>query len=335
MNLKTHVFAIVALTIGTVTISAQSNGEIVAVNKNTPTKEPVKTTAKPASDKDEWTKTWSVLVGFNSVFNSNLEHDPIGVRAFGFTPSITTGYQVRSKRHRARFIYGFAGTRYTRSTDLNRIGQYFGASYRFTLGRWSSETEAEAIFKGTNDDRETNNQFIGTQKLSFRFDDKTRAQVYYAYRVKRFIPEDAERNSVNPMYGFKFSREFGKKADWEVGYRYDENRAQSPRQSYIRSTYDTEFKYQLTKKDILEAGFAYKPRLYSRTLRVGDVRVPRRDRKYTWELNWQRSLTDRLSFDLGYAFERQTSNDPEKPYKDHQISFSLVYHWGNGDVIKP
>lgn len=321
---------------GAMSISGQSNNGSVVVNTNAPAaKSPVKAGTKSAADKDEWTKTWSVLAGLNSVFNSNLEHDPVAVRAFGFTPSITAGYQIRSKRHRGRVIYGFAGSRYTRRTDLNRIGHYFGASYRFTLGRWSSETEAEAIFKGTNDDRETNNQFIATQKLGFRVDSKTRAQIYYAYRIKRFLPEDAERNSVNPMYGLKFSRAFGKKFDWEIGYRYDQNRARDPRQNYIRSTYDTEFKYQLSKKDLLEAGFAYKPRLYSRTLRVGDVRVPRRDRKYTWQLNWQRTLTDRLGFDLGYAFEKQTSNDVEKLYDDHQISLSLFYHWGNGDAIKP
>lgn len=335
MNWKTYVFAIAVLATCAVNISGQPNNAVVSHQNGAAVKDQVKTAAKRAAKKDDWTKTWSVLVGFNSVFNSNLEHDPVAVRAFGFTPSITAGYQVRSKRHRARFIYGLAGSRYTRSTDLNRIGQYFGGSYRFTLGRWTSETEIEAILKGTNDDRETNNQFIGTQKLGFRFDEKTRAQIYYAYRVKRFIPEDAERNSVNPMYGFKFSRRLGDRADWEIGYRYDQNRAISDRQNYIRSTYDTEFKYRLTKKDLLEAGFAYKPRLYSRTLRVGGVRVPRRDRKYTWEFNWQHQLSDRLGFELGYAFEKQTSNDIDKLYNDHQIGFSLFYHFGNGEVIKP
>ncbi len=335
MNWKTYVFAVAVLAIGKVSIWGQSHDAGVSDPNGAATKDQVKAAAKPASTKNDWTKTWSVLVGFNSVYNSNLEHDPVTVRAFGFAPSITAGYQLRSKRHRARFIYGLAASRYTRSTDLNRIGQYFGASYRFTLGRWTSETEIEAILKGTNDDRETNNQFIGTQKLGFRFDEKTRAQIYYAYRVKRFIPEDAERNSVNPMYGFKFSRRLGDRADWEIGYRYDQNRAQSDRQNYIRSTYSTELKYQLTKKDLLEAGFAYKPRLYSRTLRVGEVRVPRHDHKYTWEIDWQHRLSNRFGFELGYSFERQTSNDIEKLYSDHQISFSLTYHWGNGEVIKP
>lgn len=333
MNLRSLILAIIVSMFGALGTSAQGT----TVNAAKP---PASTgAAKPESvkpaGKGDWTKTWSVLVTFNTTFNSNFEHDPIPVKAASFAPSVVAGYQVRSKRHRARFIYGLAGSRYTRSTDLNRIGNYFGASYRFTLGRWSAETEGEMILKGSNDDRETNNQFIATQRVGYRFDSKTRANIYYAYRIKRYIPADAERNSVNPMFGFKFSRQFGEKANWGIGYRYDENRAQSSRQSYVRSTYDTDFKYQLTEKDTLKTGFAYKPRLYSRTLRIGDVRVPRRDRKYSWGFEWNRWLSDRVGFNLGYAYEKQTSNDPDKLYKDHQISFSIFYHWGNGDVIEP
>ena len=137
-------------------------------------------------------------MSFNTTFNSNLEHDPLAVRAAGFAPSVVAGYQARSKRHRVRLIFGLAGSQYTRSTDLNRIGEYFGASYRLSLGRWSIESEGEAILKGTNEDRETNDQYIATQNLGYRFDSKTRANIYYAYRVKRYIPQEADRNAVNP-----------------------------------------------------------------------------------------------------------------------------------------
>ncbi len=332
MNFRPYILTIAILMFGTFGVEAQGKSANSTVVANDPSATgPV----KPVPGKDDWTKTWSVLITFNTIFNSNLEHDPAPVRAAGFAPSVVTGYQVRSKRHRARFIYGLSGSRYTRSTDLNRIGQYFGASYRLSLGSWSWETEGEAILKGTNDDRETNNQFIGTQKIGYRFDSKTRANVYFAYRLKRFIPEDADRNSVNPMYGFKLSRQFGEKADWDIGYRYDENRAQNPRQSYVRSTYDTSLKYQVTKGDLLKAGFTFKPRLYSRTLKVDDLRVPRRDRKYSVDLSLRHNVSDRLSFDFGYAFEKQTSNDIEKLYNDHQFSFSLFYRWGNGETIEP
>lgn len=289
---------------------------------------------KTSSGNGDWTKTWSLLAAFNTSFNSNLEHDPVAVKAAGFVPSVTAGYQLRSNRHRIRFIYALAGSRYTRGTDLNRVGNYFGTSYRLALGKWTWETEGEAMFKGTNDDRETNNQFIATQKLGYRFNDATKATVYYAYRLRRFSAVDADRNAVNPIYGIKFERKLGSKLDWEVGYRYDQNRALNPRQNYIRSTYSTSLQYQLTKRDLMETGFTFKPRLYSRLVDVDSLRVPRRDRKYSVDAKWRHEF-GRFGFELGYRFEKQNSNDTDKIYKDHQIDFSIFYHWGNGEKIKP
>lgn len=235
--MKYKLSAIAILLICAIGASAQSTATInkpKLTASNPAVETPEKIDAKASSSQADWTKTWSVVVSLNTTFDSNLEHDVKPVRAAGLAPSIVAGYEVRSKRHRIRLISGLSGSRYTRSTDLNRVGQYLGASYRLSLGRWSWETEGEAILKGTNDDRETNNQFIFTQKLGFRFDRKTRAQVYFAYRLKRYAPANADRNSVNPMFGIKLSRRFGKKYEWDFGYRYDENRAVGQRQRYIR-----------------------------------------------------------------------------------------------------
>lgn len=309
----------------------KKNDTAEVVKKKAETKPP----SKPAAGNGDWTKTWSVLAKLNTTFNSNLEHDPVSVKAVGFAPSLIMGYQLRSNDHRLRFIFGLSGSRYTRRTDQNRFGQYFGVSYRFSYGRWSLETEGEAILKGTNDDRETNNQFIATEKLSYKFNDKTKATLYYAYRLRRFPVIDADRSAVNPMYGFKLDRKLTDKLDWELGYRYDQNRAVNPRQNYIRSTYDTSFKYQLKKNDLLDTGFTFKPRLYSRLVNLGGgIRVPRQDKKYSFDISWRHNF-DRWSFELGYGFEKQNSTDPDKIYRDHQIGFSISYHWGNGEVIEP
>lgn len=290
---------------------------------------------KSKVDDDAWKRTWSIVGRFTTTFENNLEHDIKPLPAVGFTPSLTAGYQLRSKHHRIRFTYGIGGSRFTRNTELNLIGHYFGSSYRLSLGRWSWETEAEAIFKGINDDRETNNQFIGSQRLGYRFTPKTRAIAYFAYRIKRYKPSEADRNAVNPMYGIKFSHQFTNRFGAQLGYRYDENRASSFRQNYVRSTYETELKYDLTKKDRLEADISYRQRLYARTVRVGDLRVPRRDQKFSFGLNWQRQISDRYGIELGYGFEKQTSNDPDKPYLSHMVRFSIYYRWGNGEAIEP
>jgi Putative MetA-pathway of phenol degradation len=334
MKIKLSVFAIFVLLLAAVNLPAQSKDKASLPNQ-TPVKKDETDAEKSNQKKEEWTKTWSVVVTYNTTFNTNLEHDETAKKAFGFVPSVTAGYQLRSKRHRLRLIYGFGAARYTTKTDLNRFGQYLGGAYRLSFGKWSLETEGEAVLKGTNEDRETGNQFIFTEKLGYRFDDKTRATIYYAYRIKRFDGDEAERNAVNPMYGFKFERQFGSKFQLELGYRYDENRAQTPRQNYVRSTYDTSLQYRLTKKDLLSVDARFRPRLYQRTVEVGNLEVPRRDRKYNLDFGWRRDVTRRFGFEFTYGFEKQNSNDVDKIYRDHQAGFSVFYHWGNGDEIVP
>jgi hypothetical protein len=341
MKIKLSVVALAILLSAGISLRAQNKentslpGQTISKPNQAAAKGDEKTVEKPNQTKDDWTKTWSVVVTYTTTFDTNLGHETTSKKAVGLAPSVTAGYQLRSKRQRLQLIYGLAASRYTINTDLNRVGHYLGAAYRLSFGNWSLETEGKALFKGTNEDRETGNQFIAAEKLAYRFDRKTRATVYYAYRLKRFAAADAERNSVNPMYGFKFARAFGDKFQMDLGYRYDENRAVSQRQNYVRSTYDTSLKYQMTKKNQFSANASFKPRLYQRTLRVGDVRVPRRDRKYGFDLGWRRDLTKRFGFEFIYAYEKQDSNDADKIYRNHQVGFSVFYHWGNGEAIIP
>jgi hypothetical protein len=290
----------------------------------------------PKKSISEWEKTWSVLARFSASFDTNLEHDPVGVKAFGFVPSMTAGYQLRSGAHRLKFIYSTALPRYTRDTDLNRFGNYFAAAYRYSIGKWSFETNGEASLKGTNDDRETNNQFTLTETIGYRFDNRTKLSVFGAYRLRRFPVVDADRNAVNPMLGLKFSRSINGKVDWNLGYRYDENRAINPRQNYVRSTYKTGFDLLLNSTNLIGTEISYRPRRYiDRLVDVGDLEVLRRDEKWTFDLMWKRNITEKFGIQTGYQYENQTSNDLDKLYRNHQIVFSIFYHWGNGEAIEP
>lgn len=309
-----------------------------SANKQTPKSEktPEKKPAAAAKKLADWEKTWSILAKFSTSFDTNIEHDPVGLKAFGFVPSITAGYQLRSSRQRLRFIYSFAAPRYTQKTDLTRIGNYFGASYRYSAGKWSFETDGEVSLKGTSEDRETNDQYILTETIGYRFNKKTRLNVYGAYRIRRFPAADSDRNAVNPMLGMKFSRQINKKIDWNIAYRYDENRAVNPRQNYIRSTYKTGFDFQLNKSNLIETEISYRPRRYTnRPVKIGDAKVLRRDKKWSFNALWTHNFTPRRGFEAGYQFENQNSNDTSKMYRNHQIVFSIFYHWGNGDEITP
>ncbi len=326
---------------GEVKNGAQNSDKIQSLKQTDDKKKKVEKTPQNETDSaakklSDWEKTWSLLAKFSTSFDTNLEHDPVGVKAFGFVPSITAGYQMRSSNQRLRFIYSFAAPRYTIDTDLNRFGNYFAASYRYSIGKWSFETDGEVSLKGTSEDRETNDQYILTETIGYRFDKKTRLNVYGAYRIRRFPTEDADRNAVNPMLGFKFARQLSKKIDWDFGYRFDENRAVNPRQNYTRSTYKTNLSVQLTKGDLIETELSFRPRRYKdRLVEVGNSEVLRRDKKWSFDILWKHNFTQRFGFEAGYLFEKQTSNDPDKLYRNHQLVFSFFYHWGNGDVIEP
>jgi Putative beta-barrel porin 2 len=306
------------------------------IKKTAPENLPKTETNLRAKKLSEWEKTWSIVARFSTSFDTNLEHDPVPVRAFGFVPSITAGYQFRSSNQRLRFIYSFAAPRYTIATDLNRFGNYFAAAYRYSVGRWSFETEGEVSLKGTNEDRETSNQYILTETIGYRFNKKTRLNVYGAYRIRRFPRADSDRNAVNPMLGLKFSRQLTKKIDGNVAYRYDENRAAGARQNYIRSTYKAGLDFQLTKNDSLNTEFSYRPRRYtSRFIKIGNTKVLRRDEKMSFDVVWKHNFSPRWGFEAGYQYEKQDSNDPEKLYRNHQVFFSIFYRWGNGNEITP
>lgn len=310
--------------------------KVSADDEKTNEKSAENSSPEAAKKVSEWEKTWSILAKFSASFDTNLEHEPEPTRAFGFVPSVTAGYQMRSSSHRIKFIYAFAAPRYTMDTDLNRFGNYFAASYRYSLGKWSFETDGEVSLKGTNEDRETSDQYILTETIGYRFDKKTRLNLYGAYRVRRFIAEDADRNAVNPMLGLKFSRQLTKKIDWNIAYRYDENRAVSARQNYIRTTYKTGFDIQFNSDNLLETEFSYRPRRYkNRLVEIGNAEVLRRDQKWSFDAVWKHNFSRRWGFEAGYQFEKQNSNDAEKIYRNHQIVFSIFYHWGNGDIIEP
>ena len=286
---------------------------------------------EPAKKDESWKKSWSVIVRTSGTFDSNFGKDPVAVRSVGVVPALELGYQIRSKRQRVKLTYSIGAPHYTNFEKYNRVGQYFAGAYRFDFNKnWSAESEAEALFKGTGEDRELNNQYIFTQNLTYRFARKNKINFYAAMRLKR-KSEDAEQNSENPQFGVKFSRQLSKKLGWEIGYRYDKNRARGQRQRYIRRTFGTEFDYAPTGRDKFTFAARYAPRLYERTVRVGSVRVPRSDKKWTFGLGWRRDLTERFGFEARYEFETRDSNDADKIYRNHQAIFSLSYRWGNDE----
>jgi hypothetical protein len=291
-------------------------------------------TKKPAASTGSsgWEKSWSIKARLFTTFDSNFDHEPIGTKSVGLIPSVEAGYQLQKDRHRLQFQYTIGVPRYSNFSEYNRRGQYFKSAYRYTIGKgWSTETELEALLKGTNEDRELNNQYIVTQKLNYRVTKKDKLGLYGAFRLKR-DSVDPNQNAKNPQIGIKYTRQLTKKMEVYGGFRYDSNIARGLRQRYIRKTYSAGADIALTKNDAIGIEFRYAPRLYGRLIEVNGADVPRSDKKSTLDINWKHAFSSRFGIETNYQFEKRTSNDVDKIYNNHQFVISFYYRWGNGDV---
>jgi hypothetical protein len=279
----------------------------------------------------DWEKTWYAKASITGTFDSNFDHEPVGTKSFGAIPTLDLGYQLQNDKNRFQLQYTIGVPKYSNFARYNRRGQYFRAAYRRDLGKgWNAETEFEALFKGTNEDRELNNQFIVTQKFNYRFMKKNKLGFYGVYRLKR-NSDDPNANGKNPQIGVKYTRELTKKIDLNSGFRYDNNIANGERQRYIRRTFSTGLSYAPTTRDTIDFEARYAPRLYGRLIDVNGLDVPRSDKKMTFDVNWRHECKSNFGMENSYTFEKRTSNDVDKKYQNHQVVVSLFYRWGNGN----
>jgi hypothetical protein len=127
--------------------------------------------------------------------------------------------------------------------------------------------------------------------------------------------------------GGKYERRLGENRSWEIGYRYEMNRAQEQRQRYIRSTYITAFTTPLSERDQLSLQAKHKRQLYARLIKVDGVRVPRYDQRWNWAASWTRTVSPNLAMTLDYEFEKRSSNDPDKRFNAHFLGLTFRYNW--------
>ena len=261
-------------------------------------------------------------------FDTNINHDPQGVKSYGFVPSLGVHFQNNVERPSFEIEYEVAAHSYTNSNEWDRVSHNLVLSYRKHLfGGWSTRTESEITLKGSSEDRELNNQYVLRQQLEYRINNNSRMQLVGAYRVKR-DPVDSGSNAIDPYAGVRFIQRLAGDKRWSLSYRYDTNRSWDPKNRYIRWAYEAEFAMPIgDRRNRLSFDLTYKPRLYGRTVRVEGERVPRRDGRWIFETQFERVLRSDLRMVFMYRFERRDSNDPDKDFQSHQAGVALTYRW--------
>jgi hypothetical protein len=275
-------------------------------------------------------RRFRLSASLSTVFDSNVEHDDRRLRSFGLVPSLGFHFQNDAERPSFEAEYEVGFHRYTRTDSFDRISQYFTAAYRKRLpGRFSSRTTGEVSLKGSSEDRDVNNQYSLEQQFQYRLAPAVRLSAFAAYRLKRYPLADAGKNAIDPSVGGKFQQELKGGREWEFSYRYDKNRSQDPKDRYVRWTYEAQFSTPLfgARRDLLTVEARYSPRLYARQIKVGDGRVPRKDRRWVFEAEYERPLAQDVRLGLNYRYETRDSNDPDKRFDAHVFGLSFGFDW--------
>jgi hypothetical protein len=266
----------------------------------------------------------------STVFDSNVEHDERRLRSFGLVPSLGLHFQDNAEKPSFEADYEVGLHRYTRTNSFDRVSQYFTAAYRRRLpGRFSSRTTGEVSLKGSSEDRDVNNQYSLEQQFQYRLAPSARVSAFAAYRVKRYPLVDAGKNAIDPYVGGKFQHELKGGREWEISYRYDKNRSQDPKDRYVRWTYEAQFSTPLfrARRDLLTVEARYSPRLYARQIKVDGERVARKDRRWVFEVDYERPLARDVRLGLDYRYETRDSNDPDKRFDAHVLGVTFGFDW--------
>lgn len=283
---------------------------------------------KSLAEAESWRRRFWFSATLATSFDTNIDHDPLGVRSFGLVPSMGMHFQDSVESPSFEMDYEIAAHQYTNSREWDRVSQNFAMSYRKHLfGRWTARTEGEITLKGSSEDRELNNQYALRQQFDYRINESSRLQLAAAYRIKR-DPIESGDNAIDPYVGVRFVQRLAGDKRWALSYRYDKNRSWDPRNRYIRWAYSADFAMPLhDRRNRLSFDLTYKPRLYARTVKVDGERVPRFDKRWIFETQFERFLRSDLRLVVVYRFESRDSNDPDKDFQSQQAAFALTYRW--------
>jgi hypothetical protein len=189
------------------------------------------------------------------------------------------------------------------------------------------ETEVEATWKGSSEDRELANVYTVAPRLSYRITRPLRVSLLGAYRYKSY-PDDPGTTGPSPYIGTKVDVRLPRNRRIGGGYRYELRMSREPRDRYRRSVWSLEFSTPVASRtDRLEIETRIKNQMYDRLIKVDGVRVPRHDIRFAVDVMYRRPLSAMMDAVWVMELDSRTSNDPDKPYRAPMFGFTVVYHW--------
>lgn len=270
-------------------------------------------------------RRWSLSAAASNVFETNIDRNQDNNQAAGVVLGL--GGQFRNRTDRPTFTaqYQLGGHMYAGAPRWDRVSHNARAAYeRRLLKALTFEGVGEISLKGSTEDRELGNQYIVSPRLQFRLSRSLRLGLEGGYRLKHY--PDRTRNATNPYGGLRFVHRLGA-FRWELGYRYEENHSDTTRNRYRRSTYSGEVLVPFGRHDSFGFEVKGRSRRYERTVRLGDQRVPLRDRKWSFSPQWVHVLNPGVQVRASYDFETRGANDPGRNYGAHSTVLAIERRW--------
>ncbi|RPH62700.1 MAG: hypothetical protein EHM89_05175, partial [Acidobacteria bacterium] len=226
-------------------------------------------------------RLWSLAFSVSNVYDDNIDHNDQSVNAYGFVYGAGAHYQTSLRRPLFQMDYQLAQYTYPGAERWSRLSHNVRTNLEKRLTRrLSVEAIGQVISGGLSEEQEITNQLVLTPRVEYRLARGHRVRFYAAHRLKRYS-SNTDRNATNRYVGLELQQRLDSGDTWEIGYRYEDNHAVSPRYRYLRLTYETGYSTMLTSRDMVALNVKYRSQRYrTRLVEVDDVDVPRHDQQW-------------------------------------------------------
>jgi hypothetical protein len=270
---------------------------------------------------------WHATLSLMNMFDGNINHDPAPIRSYGVAPGGEVRYESSDD---PAFVWGYetALNSYTGTDEWDRISHGTYAVITSRIGKvFRFETTAEAIWKGSSEDREVANEFGVSERLNIRLRPATRVMFLGGYRYKQY-PDDPGTTGPSPYLGARFDQRLPGNRRVTVGYKFQSRLSRTERDRYSRNAFTADFSTPLGSKDErMAVGFEYRPQWYQRVIKVPGGRAVRRDRRIVLDAAYERRLNDRVTATWTGGLESRNSNDEDKKFTAPTFAMTLNYRW--------
>ncbi len=266
----------------------------------------------------------------SGLFDSNLDHESDGQRAFGGMAAL--GLSARDGRDRPTLevAYEVAAHRYSAPTRLQRLSHHGEFGLNLRPARWLTlRSMAEVGLRGSSEDRDLSNEYSVDQRAEFRFTRGTALRLTGAWRLRQYPDsQDVGRGATGRYAEAELRQRLPGGGRLSLGARLERNDAESSRYDYGRTTWSVDVETAPGRVTQLAIELKFRDQRY-RSRRVGAG--SRQERRHDWRLQPSIAGTVRpwRTFDLtaGYGFETRRSNDAGKAFSAHLVSLVLTRWW--------